>query len=155
MYLMVIYIKIVKSRACTLATILLDSFKLTWAKAQVSLSDRNLSVVRCHCFTFSSSSPEPLDQYQANLAQSILCWRGFKCVHLKGPALFQEEIIMKLNILLPVLWHIYIKKVSTVLRREICTGLPSAWNAATYLYIYIYIVIRSHGSCSRTFHKYY
>ena len=51
-------------------------------KAQVSFSDQNLSTVRhrccCHCrrccklFTFSSSSPEPLGQFQPNLAQSIL-----------------------------------------------------------------------------------
>ena len=46
-------------------------------KAQVSFSDQNLSVVRCchhrwRClklFTFSSSSPEPLGQFQQNLAQ--------------------------------------------------------------------------------------
>ena len=54
-------------------------------KAQVSFSDQNLSVVRrrCRCrrrrrrrcfklFTFSSSSQEPLGQFQPNLAQSIL-----------------------------------------------------------------------------------
>ena len=51
-------------------------------KPQVSFSDQNLSVVRrCLCrrrrccrklFTFSSSSPEPLGQFQPNLAQSIL-----------------------------------------------------------------------------------
>ena len=52
-------------------------------EAQVSFSDQNLSVVclRCLCrscrrylnfFTFSSSSPEPLGQFQPNLAQSIL-----------------------------------------------------------------------------------
>ena len=50
-------------------------------KAQVRFSDHNLSVVslHCHCwrrcrklFTFSSSSPEPLGQFQPNLAQSIL-----------------------------------------------------------------------------------
>ena len=51
-------------------------------KAQVSFSDQNLSVVRrrwrryrrcCRkLFTFPSSSPEPLSQFQSNLAQSIL-----------------------------------------------------------------------------------
>ena len=49
-------------------------------KAQVSFSDQILSVVRrCRCrhrrrklFTISSSSPEPLGQFQPNLAQSIL-----------------------------------------------------------------------------------
>ena len=78
-------------------------------KAQVSFSDQNLSVVRrrcrrrrcrhrCHChklFTFSSSSPEPLGQFQPNLAQSILGWKGFKFVQMKGPALFPGEIITK------------------------------------------------------------
>ena len=72
-------------------------------KAQVSFSDQNLSVVRrcrhcCCCrklFTFSSSSPEPLGQFQPNLAQNILGWRGFKFVQTKGPALFQGEIITK------------------------------------------------------------
>ena len=51
------------------------------SKALVSFSDQNLSVVhRCssccwHCrklFTFSSSPPEALGQFQPNLAQSIL-----------------------------------------------------------------------------------
>ena len=70
-------------------------------KAQVSFSDQNLSVVRrrcrrrrCRCrklFTFSSSSPEPLGQFQPNLAQSILGWRGFKFVQMKGAALFQGK----------------------------------------------------------------
>ena len=75
-------------------------------KAQVSFSDQNLSVVRrrrCRCrrrrcrklFTFSSSSPEPLGQFQPNLAQSILGWMGFKFVQMKGSALFQGEIITK------------------------------------------------------------
>ena len=67
-------------------------------KAQVIFSDQNLSVLRprSHCrklFTFSSSSPEPLSQFQPNLAQSILGWRGFKFVQMKCPALIQREII--------------------------------------------------------------
>ena len=46
-------------------------------KAQVSFSDQNLSVVRrrlcCRkLFTFSSSPPEPVGQFQPNLAQNIL-----------------------------------------------------------------------------------
>ena len=50
----------------------------------------------CHkLFTFSSSSPEPLGQFQPKLAQSILGWRGFKFVQMKDPALFQGEIIVK------------------------------------------------------------
>ena len=39
---------------------------------QVSFFDQNLSVIRRKLFTLSSSSPEPLDQFQPNLAQSIL-----------------------------------------------------------------------------------
>ena len=58
-----------------------DIFSLPDPKAQVNISDQDLSVVRRrHCwrrccrklFTFSSSSPEPLGQFQPNLAQSIL-----------------------------------------------------------------------------------
>ena len=47
-------------------------------KAQPIFFDQNLSLVRrrrCRCpklFTFSSSSPEPLGQFQPNFAQSIL-----------------------------------------------------------------------------------
>ena len=48
-------------------------------KAQVSFSDRLLSVV---C-PFSSSSPEPLVQFQPNLAQIILGLRGVKFVQMK------------------------------------------------------------------------
>ena len=42
-----------------------------------------------------SSSQEKLDQFQLNLAQGILGWRGFKCVNMKGPVLFQGKIITK------------------------------------------------------------
>ena len=67
-------------------------------KAQVSFSDQNLSVVRrrcrcCRCrklFTFSSSSPEPLGQFQPNLAQSILGWREIVFVQTKS------QIIVKI-----------------------------------------------------------
>ena len=44
-------------------------------KAQVSFSDHPYSVVRlsvCKLFTFSTSSQQPLGQFQPNLAQSIL-----------------------------------------------------------------------------------
>ena len=67
--------------------VLLISSPEPWA--QVSFPDQNLSVVcrrcrqcRCCCrkfFTFPSSSPEPLGQFQLNLAQ-----RGFKFVQMKG-----------------------------------------------------------------------
>ena len=43
----------------------------------------------------SSSFPEPLGQFQLNLAQNILGWRKFKFVQMKGPTLFQKEIITK------------------------------------------------------------
>ena len=71
-------------------------------KAQASFSDQNLSVVRrccCRCrklFTFSYSSPGPLGQLQPNLSQCILGWRRFKFVQMKGPALFQGEIITQI-----------------------------------------------------------
>ena len=62
----------------------------------------HLSVVRrrrCRCwrklFTYSSSSPEPLVQFQPNMAQGILGLRGFKFVQMKEPALSQGEIITK------------------------------------------------------------
>ena len=42
-----------------------------------------------------SSPPEPLVEFQPNLAQSILGWRGFKFIQMKDPALFQGEIITK------------------------------------------------------------
>ena len=68
------------------------SWKLEWAffitcrPSSVCLSVRP-SV--CKLFTFSSSSPEPRGQFQPNLAQCILGWRGFKCVQMKGPVPFQ------------------------------------------------------------------
>ena len=64
------------------------SWKLKWAFRSSVV--RRLSVCLsvcpsvCKLFTFSSSSPEPLGQFQPNLAQSILGWRGFKFVHMKG-----------------------------------------------------------------------
>ena len=44
-----------------------------------------------------SSSPEPLSQFQPISAQSIIGWRGFKFVQIKGPAFFQGEIIKKMR----------------------------------------------------------
>ena len=41
------------------------------------------------------SSPEPLSQFQPYLSQSILGWREFKFVQVKGPTLLQGEIISK------------------------------------------------------------
>ena len=50
-------------------------------RPSVCLSDRQ-SV--CKLFTFSSSSLEPLSQFQQNLRQSIFGWRGFKFVQMKN-----------------------------------------------------------------------
>ena len=70
------------------------SWKLKWAFLITCRPSVCLSV--CKLFTFSSSSPEPLGQFQPNLAQSIrLGWRRFNFVQMKGPALFQGEIITK------------------------------------------------------------
>ena len=92
--------------SCTKINIIHVIISSPESKAQVNFSDQNLSVVRrcrrrrrcCRfrrkLFTFSSYSPEPVGQFQPNLAQSILRWRGFKFVQIKGPALFQGEIIM-------------------------------------------------------------
>ena len=84
------------------------SWKLKWAFLITCclLSVVCLSV--CKLFTFSTTSQEPLGQFQLNLAQSILGFRGFKFVQMKGQALLQGEIIMKLgkfkNILLLNHW---------------------------------------------------
>ena len=71
------------------------SWKLKWA---FLITCRPASVYPSVCLSVrcpSSSSPEPLGQFQPNLAQRILGWRGFKFVQMKGPALFQGEIITK------------------------------------------------------------
>ena len=49
-------------------------------------------------FTFSLSYPEPLGQFQPNLAQRIIGWRGFKFVQIMDPVPFQGEKLK--NILL-------------------------------------------------------
>ena len=74
-------------------------FSSPWPKAQVSISDQNF--VRCRScrkhFTFSYSSPEPLRQFQPNLAQSILLKREFKFVQIKGSAFLQGKIMTKIH----------------------------------------------------------
>ena len=63
-------------------------FKLTWAESSSELFWSHfvcLSV--CKFFTFSSSSPEPLGQFQPNLAESIPGW--------KDHSLFQVKIIVE------------------------------------------------------------
>ena len=81
-----------------LSLLLKWAFLITCRPSSVCLSIRpSVRPSVCNLFTFSSSSPEPLGQFQPNMAQSILEWREFKFVQLKGPALFQGEIIMKLR----------------------------------------------------------
>ena len=46
--------------------------------------DKVLAHLRCKLFTFSSSSQEPLSQFQPNLAQCILGKWGFKFVKNEG-----------------------------------------------------------------------
>ena len=90
------------NRVESISTLSVIFFSSPELKAQVSFSDRLSSGVCpsvclsvCKLFLFSTSSQEPLGQFQPNLAQSILGWRGFNFVQMKGPALFQGEIIMK------------------------------------------------------------
>ena len=76
------------------------SWKLKWAfliaccPSSVRLSVC-LYVLLSVNFSFSSSSQEPLGQFQPNLTQSILGWLEFNFVQMKGHALFQGEIIRK------------------------------------------------------------
>ena len=82
----------------TLSFLLFSSPEL---KVQVSFSDRLLSFVHCPSVCPSvknyifTSSPEPLRQFQPNMAQSILGCTGFKFIQMKGHAHFQAEIITK------------------------------------------------------------
>ena len=59
-----------------LLDVVIINYPIHKLKAQVSFSDRSLSIVRRRCrrklFTFSSSSPEALGQFQPNLAQGII-----------------------------------------------------------------------------------
>ena len=77
------------------------SWKLKWA------SDYLLSV---HMSVLNFSHFHLLDQFQPNLAQSILGWRRFKFVQMKGHALFQGEILMK--------YQKYIQYASSQFRRN-------------------------------------
>ena len=73
----------------------IEEIELSWPKFVCCPS----LLLSCCCrklFTFSSS-PEPLGQFGSNLVQSILGWKGFKFVQMKGPAFFQGEIITKLQ----------------------------------------------------------
>ena len=59
------------------------SWKLRWVFLITCCPSVHLTV--CKLFTFSSSSLEPLGQFQPNLAQSILGWMRFKCVQMNDP----------------------------------------------------------------------
>ena len=77
-------VKLVKSDACVIGCLFsfphdFFFFSSPELKAQVSFSDHlssggclSVCLSVCKLFTFSSSSPEPLCQFQPNLAQSIL-----------------------------------------------------------------------------------
>ena len=69
------------------------AFLITYCPSSVRLS---VCLSVCKLFTFSSSSQEPLGQFQPNLAQSNFGWREFKFVQMKGHTLFQGKIIAKI-----------------------------------------------------------
>ena len=88
-----------------LASYFLKVYLAPWAKGSKELFWLKVQLFfwwkfdRCCCkiFTFWFSSPNPLDQFHQNLAQSILGWMKFKFVQIKGlsPDLFQGELWMK------------------------------------------------------------
>ena len=59
---------------------------------------------KIHWQNLKKISEEPKDQFQPNLAQSILKCREFKFVQIKGQAIFQGEIITKY---LKLHWQIF------------------------------------------------
>ena len=77
------------------------------SKAQVSFSDQNLSIVRCHrcrhrhcCQNFSHFHlllQNQLGPISTKLGTNHLGWREFKFVQMKGSALFQGKIIAKMH----------------------------------------------------------
>ena len=73
----------------------LSSSELFWSPVVRPSVCLSVCLSVCKLFTFSSSPQEPLGQFQPNLVQSILGWWGFKVVQMKGPTLFQGEIITK------------------------------------------------------------
>ena len=74
-----------------------------WVKGRIQVcSNEGLALLQAEIITKEqkyiheinqSSSTEPLGHFQPNLAQSIVGWRGFKFVQMKGSPLFQGEII--------------------------------------------------------------
>ena len=68
--------------------------KMLCAKSVIGFALANCPFT-CIFFTFSSSSPEPSNQFQLNLAQNILGSGEFEFVQIKRHALFQWEKIAK------------------------------------------------------------
>ena len=92
-------------------------------QVQVSFSDQNFFVVcrpcwRCHkLFTLSFSSPEPLGQFQPNLAQSIPGWRGIQVCSNEGTRSYQmvdNWEIININLLLQNYWAIFNQTLTKV-----------------------------------------
>ena len=52
---------------------------------------------KCIDEIWNSSPPEPLGQFQSNVAQSNIWWMGFKFFQVKGQVRFQGEMIKKLS----------------------------------------------------------
>ena len=107
-------------------------------KAQVSFSDHLSSVVClsvcppvrssvcpsvCKPFTFSSSSPEPLGQFQPNLAQSIL-GKGSQVCSNEGPRHFPrgDNYEIAKNILI---------KLKNLLLQNHCANFNQTWHKAS------------------------
>ena len=82
-------------------------------------------IVKIHGRNLKIISPEPLSQFQPNLVQNILGWRGFKFVQNKGPALFQGDIITK--------WRKYIKNFLLLLQ-NLWAKFNQTYLISTYLF---------------------
>ena len=70
------------------------SWKLKWAFL-ITFSPSSVCPSVCKLFLFSTSSKEPLGQFQPNLVHNILGWSEFKSVQIKDPVHFQGEVIAK------------------------------------------------------------
>ena len=53
----------------------------------------NYEIAKIHWQNLKIFLSRIMDQFQPNLEQSILRWRGFNYIQLKGPTLFQGEIM--------------------------------------------------------------
>ena len=102
------------------------SLKLKWAFL-ITCRQSSVPPSVCKLFTFSSSSPEPLGEFQPNLAQSILGWRGFKFVQMKGPRSFPRGdnykwcIVFQLSGL--IAWVSLVVDILSTHRLMLCTEL--------------------------------